>query len=109
MSLHKSKGLAAKLVVIAGCVEGWIPTVSETLTGEERKRALEEQRRLFYVAITRTRENLIMSSFRSIATNVAHKERVRFSRSRGGRAQTIASQFIAELGPAAPMPKAGTA
>ena len=44
MSLHAAKGLSAKVVIIMSAVEGLLP-----LDGKD----LEEQRRLFYVAITR--------------------------------------------------------
>jgi DNA helicase II / ATP-dependent DNA helicase PcrA len=53
MSLHKSKGLTADLVVVMGCVEGLVPTLPRDVTQAERDLALEEQRRLFYVSITR--------------------------------------------------------
>lgn len=45
MSLHASKGLSAEMIVIMSAVEGLIPL--------ESARNVEEQRRLFYVAITR--------------------------------------------------------
>ena len=44
MSLHASKGLSANLVIIMSAVDGFIPS---------RKSSIAEQRRLFYVAITR--------------------------------------------------------
>lgn len=56
MSLYKSKGLTADLVVVVGCIQGLIPFIPDDLSSAERDRALEEQRRLFYVAITRTRQ-----------------------------------------------------
>ena len=49
MSLHKSKGLTARLVVIAGCVQGILPLIDYTATIEEQNRQREEARRLFYV------------------------------------------------------------
>ena len=36
MSLHKSKGLTANLVVVTGCIDGAIPTIDQTLQGQER-------------------------------------------------------------------------
>src|SRR5690606_15365070 len=63
MSLHKSKGLTAQMVLVAGCLEGIIPSSNDDdATRAEELRTLEEQRRLFYVAITRTRETLVLSS-----------------------------------------------
>src|ERR1700693_6438212 len=56
MSLHKSKGLSSPSVVIAGCVEGLLPAEPEQGTSiAERNAVLEEQRRLFYVGITRVK------------------------------------------------------
>lgn len=46
MSLHAAKGLSAGVVIIMSAVDGLIPLRSSNNT-------LEEQRRLFYVAITR--------------------------------------------------------
>ena len=57
MSIHSAKGLEFKVVFIVGVEEGLIPhskTIEES--GNE-----EEERRLFYVAITRAREKLFIS------------------------------------------------
>ena len=102
MSLHKSKGLTADLVVIAGCIQGAIPFVKEGLTNVERAAAYEEQRRLFFVAITRTTRTLVISSAESIPRADAYQMRIPV---RGGHpvdARTIASDFIGELGPRLP-------
>lgn len=48
MSLHKSKGLTSKVVIVAGCNEGLIPTIDHKLTIVEQRKQLKEQRRLFY-------------------------------------------------------------
>ena len=71
MSLHKSKGLTADLVVVAGCMDGLIPHVDFSLPQEEREAVMEEQRRLFYVAITRSRQSLVLSSVFYLPLNVA--------------------------------------
>lgn len=107
MSLHKSKGLSAKFVIVASCVEGWIPTVTKDLIGENGTRELEEQRRLFYVALTRTRERLILSSFVSMPAALAYRMQINFSRRSGGRVFGLASRFFSELGPSAPLPAKG--
>ena len=62
MSLHKSKGLTSKVVIVAECIEGLVPTLDEDHTPDEAAANLEEQRRLFYVAITRCREIMVLSS-----------------------------------------------
>jgi len=101
MSLHKSKGLTSKIVMVAGCNEGLIPTIDRKLTIVEQRRQLKEQRRLFYVAITRPRQILVLSSFLRIAAKTAYKIRVDTS-GRGAMVGTIASQFLSQLGPDAP-------
>lgn len=97
MSLHKSKGLSSPVVIVAGCVEGLIPMINTDLPGPEQRRMLEEQRRLFYVAITRTRQRLILSSFRNIDRALAFRIGALVQGSR-----TITSRFIRELGNSAP-------
>jgi len=102
MSLHKSKGLTADVVVVCGCLDGLIPTVSDDATPAEQQRSIEEQRRLFYVAITRTRKTLVLSSVTGIPTAVAFRMRARTNRTVGGFAQTVTSSFVHELGPECP-------
>lgn len=107
MSLHKCKGLTAELVIIASCVEGWIPTLDDRATDAEA--ALREQRRLFYVAITRPTRHLVASSFLTMPLYLAHKQRVTIARQNYDRALCVASRFLAELGPNAPAPFAAQA
>lgn len=98
MSLHKSKGLTANLVLVAGCVEGLIPTVSFDDPIDVQEQQLREQRRLFYVALTRTRLTLVLSSVTRLPIEAAHNMGARVRRGGG----TIASRFLNELGPSAP-------
>lgn len=102
MSLHKSKGLTADLVVVCGCLQGLIPSIDTDATPQEQQRAMEEQRRLFYVAITRTRQTLVLSSVTGLPSAAAFKMRARKTRTVGTTALTVASQFIHELGPQCP-------
>lgn len=104
MSLHKSKGLTSKAVLVAGCIEGLTPTLDNEGTPQERQSELEEQRRLFYVAMTRGREILVLSS----AIRLDRKLAFRIGAAVIGYGDaTIASRFLGELGPTAPQPKAG--
>lgn len=76
MSIHSSKGLEFKVVFLVGVEEGLIP---HTRTLEESGNE-EEERRLFYVAITRAREKLFMSypKTRQKFNEVSFKQKSKF-------------------------------
>ncbi|MDF2695685.1 MAG: pcrA [Labilithrix sp.] len=57
MTLHNAKGLEFPLVFIAGMEEGLFPLAR----AYDEPAALEEERRLFYVGITRAEDELILS------------------------------------------------
>ncbi len=57
MTIHSAKGLEYPVVFITGLEEGLFPLMSSTLTLEE----LEEERRLFYVAVTRAMNKLYIT------------------------------------------------
>jgi len=57
MTTHSSKGLEYPVVFITGLEDGIFPLSSSSLTQEE----MEEERRLFYVAITRAMQKLYMT------------------------------------------------
>jgi len=107
MSLHKAKGLTADLVVVAGCIEGFIPYVDVNLPLAEQERLLEEQRCLFYVAATRTTQYLFLSSFTHMDAAEAHGMRARIRHPRRTLVQTIPSRFLQELGPTTPKAVSG--
>ena len=102
MSLHAAKGLTSKVVLIAGCIQSLIPTVSRNLSDLEQEAELEEQRRLFYVAITRCSDILVISSAITIDRGLGHKMGARLTGGDRIVGKTMASQFVAELGPSAP-------
>lgn len=59
MTIHASKGLEFPVVFIAGAEEGLIPHARSV---DDNGGNVEEERRLFYVAITRARHKLLISS-----------------------------------------------
>jgi len=116
MSLHKSKGLSAPVTIIAGCVQGLLPRPpANGLTPAERAQHLEEQRRLFYVGITRVKAapadgkpgTLILTYCQEMPVGDALSVGITPAQQRYGSAILHASQFIQELGPTAPHPVAG--
>lgn len=108
MSLHKSKGLNADHVVVLGCVEGLLPKQADPLLPfEDRRRYIEEQRRLFYVAVTRSRKTLILSSCLQIPRNLAYQMGAEVIGGDEVYGNTIASTYLTELGPDRPKPISG--
>ncbi len=66
MTLHASKGLEFPVVFICGLAEGILPHQGAAATGEKDKggndRDIEEERRLFYVGMTRAIDTLYLTS-----------------------------------------------
>ncbi|MBM4371726.1 MAG: ATP-binding domain-containing protein, partial [Deltaproteobacteria bacterium] len=80
ITLHAAKGLEFRHVFITGLIEGLLPHARS----QERPEDLEEERRLFYVGITRARQRLTLTHF---ATRRHLQETF----------QAIPSRFLAEL------------
>jgi len=57
-SIHRAKGAEWPVVFVPGCTEGTLPLDAD----EDGDRDLEEERRLFYVALTRPRERLYLAT-----------------------------------------------
>ncbi len=83
MTLHAAKGLEFEHVFIAGVEDGLLPH-ERSNTGEDDEQ-LEEERRLFFVGITRAKADLFISY-------------ARYRTVRGQFLRTIPSQFLFELG-----------
>ena len=58
MTMHASKGLEFRIVHLAGIEDDVIPSARAL---EENAKNIDEERRLFYVAITRAREKLVIN------------------------------------------------
>jgi superfamily I DNA/RNA helicase len=115
MSLHKSKGLSSPVVVIAGCIEGLLPAEPEAGTPlAQRRKKIEEERRLLYVGITRVKADpasnrpgtLLLTGSRTLSLADAMQSNIRPARQRYGVVYVHLSRFINELGPGAPPPRA---
>ena len=83
MTLHAAKGLEFENVFIVGVEEGILP--HERSNARDDQEELEEERRLFFVGITRAKVGL-------------HISYARYRTVRGQMLRTIPSQFIFELG-----------
>jgi DNA helicase II / ATP-dependent DNA helicase PcrA len=108
MSLHKSKGLTAKCVIVTGCVEGALPRVDTSLPDADQQLSIEEQRRLMYVAITRTKNILMLSSQLALPKSLAYAMGIIVTSANGPDAIVMSSRFLNEFGPNAPKPILGT-
>jgi superfamily I DNA/RNA helicase len=115
MSLHKSKGLSSPVVVIAGCIDGLLPAEPDPgIPLAERRAIMEEQRRLFYVGVTRVKADpasnrpgvLLFTGSRTMTLADAMQSNIRPARQRYGVVDVHLSRFINELGPSAPAPHA---
>ena len=89
-SLHAAKGLEWDAVFLAGLVEKTLPISHAIKAGDAQ---IEEERRLFYVGITRAREHLHLS------WSLARQEGGRASRERSRFLDGIAPQLDVEQSP----------
>ncbi len=109
MSPHKAKGLTAEMVIVADCVEGLMPMhydpVNTDLTKEQFER---EQRRFFYVALTRTTNILVLSSIAAIPWRFIRRWKMPAHGGSQSHGSTIASRFLGELGSSRPQTVLGS-
>ena len=61
MTLHMAKGLEFPLVLITGLEENLFPTSRALEESQHSPEGIEEERRLFYVGITRARRHLVLT------------------------------------------------
>lgn len=62
LTLHLAKGLEYPCVFLCGLEEGLFPSLRSLTESSEEKEAEQEERRLFYVGITRAMKKLFLSS-----------------------------------------------
>ena len=82
MTVHASKGLEFEYVFIAGLEEGLFP--HERLNETQDESAEEEERRLFYVALTRAKKKIFLT-YAGVRTIF------------GSRQVTMPSEFIFDI------------
>jgi DNA helicase-2/ATP-dependent DNA helicase PcrA len=63
MTIHAAKGLEFPVVFVTGMEDGLFPSLRPR-EGEDERKGLEEERRLAYVAFTRAKDRLILTSAR---------------------------------------------
>ncbi len=80
MTIHASKGLEFDAVFVTGLEQGLFPAIRQNDAGRDE----EEERRLFYVALTRARQRLYLSYA---------SERMKY----GSREYAAASEFIDDI------------
>ncbi len=80
MTIHASKGLEFDAVFVTGLEQGLFPSIRQN----DSERDEEEERRLFYVALTRARQRLFLSYA---------NERMKY----GSREYAIPSEFIDDI------------
>ena len=85
-TLHGVKGLEFEVVFMIGCVEGQLPHSRTTDPTEVHATAIDEERRLVYVGVTRARDRLYLTRFRNRMF-------------RGKAAELVPSRFLEGLPP----------
>jgi superfamily I DNA/RNA helicase len=93
LTMHAAKGLEFNYVYLVGCEEGILPhknSIAEPEDDEDApvdrpEKALEEERRLFYVGVTRARRKLFLSYA---------AKRIRY----GKEERRVRSRFLDEMG-----------
>ncbi|MCZ6634147.1 MAG: UvrD-helicase domain-containing protein [bacterium] len=84
MTLHSAKGLEFPLVFICGLEDGLFPIIRPGEDGVAEEEAMEEERRLFYVGITRAQDRLFLSY-------------AALRRRYGGTSSSSVSRFVGEI------------
>ena len=88
-TIHKSKGLEWDVVFVVGCTDSHFPSIDKDISekgGDAYDFALDEERRLFYVATTRAKTHLVFSFSQHSTTQSPH-----------ARHSTSMTRFLAEV------------
>jgi superfamily I DNA/RNA helicase len=113
MSLHKSKGLTRNVVILAGCMAGTLPSIDPNDPPALQASQYDEQRRLFYVGITRATDVLIVSASAKLPLRDALRSGATVTRRTFENGVSMAraafTPFLHELGAGSPAPLSGAA
>ena len=89
-------------LVLAGLVEGMLPRFDGGELPAQQEEHLEEQRRLFFVGMTRTTNILVFSSYATLdfatAMRLGARVGARLTAGVNPRCRVFASRFLGELG-----------
>jgi ATP-dependent DNA helicase UvrD/PcrA len=85
------------------------PSPVQPISIVQQLRQIQEQRRLFYVAITRTTDVLVISGAARMPFGDAKQMNLQFGPGQGGNVTLIANPFLNELGPHRPQTETGQA
>ncbi len=111
MSLHSSKGLSAKLVILTAMIDPLMPFIPGDVEPAHVNSVIQEARRLFYVAITRCKSSdnydgrLVISSFLSIPGTDALQMGISANPKKDLRTRT--TRFVSDFGTVSPSPIRG--
>ncbi|NTU90135.1 MAG: ATP-dependent helicase, partial [Actinobacteria bacterium] len=107
-------GLEARLVIMAGTIDGFIPSRSafdSSVVAQKREIVKGEERRLFYSALTKAVDELIISYFQKEDLELAESLKMEVRRVRAEHGKRVAlvspSCYIDEMGDTIPGPLSG--
>lgn len=96
-TLWGGKGITADHVYVIGLCEEAIPGIRREEYAGTDNEYKEEQRRLFYVSITRSKKTLVLSRAKSIARGQAKQLGLQVKSGRGFRANMEMSPFLRDI------------
>ncbi|OPY16702.1 MAG: DNA-dependent helicase II [Methanomethylovorans sp. PtaU1.Bin073] len=95
MTIFGAKGLTSHTVLVTSLINGLLPSKPSPISPEDIKKH-EEERRLLYVAITRAKHRLILSSFRKVTPSENSRLRLGLP-NHDPYCNTQSSKFITEV------------
>jgi superfamily I DNA/RNA helicase len=106
MTIFGAKGLTSHTVLVTSLINGLLPSKPSPISLDDIKKH-EEERRLLYVAVTRAKHRLIISSFRKVTPGENSRLKLGLP-NRNPHCSTQSSKFITEVGSVLPNAMNGT-